>query len=750
MRNYFLIALFLLLSCSLSQAQNWNEIFYMETDAEYALEEKNYEKALDIYQRILKKVPESALIKFKIGFTYLRTDDQQHLALSYLEEAIKDVAKDFDSKSISETRAPVEAHLYLGFAYQVMGKLQEAITSYKNYRDIVDPTSPYYLLVNQYIASCSNAETQLKSPRSIKTTNFGESINNKFSNFNAVISGDGNTLAYTSYTANYIDLFIAKKSGNQWGKPQNVTDQVSKKFYLKTTGISFDGNVLYLATDDPLNNDLFESAFDGSNWSNAKKLDKIFNTKSNETHASVSKDDNTIYFTSDRSGGLGGLDIYKSTKDDKGKWGPAINLGSKINTSLNEETPFVTSDGEYLFFSSQGHNSMGGYDIFYVNLTGDQEITNIGYPLNTAGNDLFYVPGDNLQTGYFARYDKASLGKKDIYQIDIAQGIMLKGKIIGPSEIAQTETQYSIVLINKETNETINTLVSSEPEFAYNISPGNYLVTIINEKCNPYSQDIFITEDYSKNDYLVEAVLTLIEEPKSEPVAEIISEVIPEVKEELAVVTPIIEEVKEPEPVEVPQVVEQPVIEEPAEIVVLEEEPEPQPEIIETPAEIAKPKPTITFENAETNKKSYSVQLMALKKAVDIDYFSNLENVVITLSTDGFYRYTVGYTNSYSEASILKEKINQSGYPSAFIKANTFVPNYTIQLMALKAPVDLSYFKELPIVSVTKGRDDFYRYTYGAYESVQSAKEDLQKIKNLGYNQVFIRKIDKDLNLANK
>ncbi|MCK7532993.1 MAG: hypothetical protein MZV63_19165 [Marinilabiliales bacterium] len=90
---------------------------------------------------------------------------------------------------------------------------------------------------------------------------------------------------------------------------------------------------MYLATDDPINNDLFESAFDGTNWENAKKMDKVFNTKSNETHASPSKDGNTIYFTSDRPGGLGGLDIYKSTKDEKGKWGPAINLGSKINTS---------------------------------------------------------------------------------------------------------------------------------------------------------------------------------------------------------------------------------------------------------------------------------------------------------------------------------------------------------------------------------------------------------------------------------
>lgn len=726
----------------------------METDADYALEEKNYEKALDIYQRILKKVPESALIKFKIGLTYLKTDDQQQMAISYLEQAAKDVAKDFDSKSISETRAPIEAHLYLGFAYQIAGKLSEAVTSYKNFKDLVDSSSPFYSLVNQYITSCSNAETQLKSPRNIKTENLGELINNKYSNFNAVISGDGSTMAYTSYTANYIDLFVSKKSGDGWGKPQNVTDQVSKKYYLKTCGISYDGAILYLATDDPINNDLFESTYNGSAWTNAKKMDKVFNTKSNETHASASKDGNTIYFTSDRSGGLGGLDIYKSTKDEKGKWGPAINLGSKINTSLNEETPFVTTDGNYLFFSSQGHNSMGGYDVFYTNLTGDQENTNIGYPLNTTANDLFYVPGDNLQKGFIARFETSSLGKKDIYQVDISQEIILKGKIIGPEDLAQAGTQYSIVLINKETNETVNTIITSDPEFSYNISPGNYAVTILNDKCNPYSQDILIAQDYTKSEFPIEAILTLIPEPEplvaevTEIIPEVIPEVTPVIQEEL-VVTPVVEQ---------PIVQEQPIEEEKIEPLVVEEskeeiieepiKPNPEPEVIEKPVEISKPKPTVVFDNLETSKKSYSVQLMALRKPVDIDYFSGIENVVITLSEDGFYRYTVGYTVSYNEACRLREKINQTGYPSAFIKANAFVPNYTIQLMALKAPVDLSYFKDLPVVSVTKGVDEFYRYTFGAFDNIQSAKEALQKLRELGYNNVFIRKMNKELNLA--
>jgi len=141
---------------------------------------------------------------------------------------------------------------------------------------------------------------------------------------------------------------------------------------------------------------------------------------------------------------------------------------------------------------------------------------------------------------------------------------------------------------------------------------------------------------------------------------------------------------------------------------------------------------------------------MALKNPVDTEYFKNLNNIVITLSPDGFYRYTIGYTTSYAEAVELQERIHQLGYKDTFIKTNKFIPNFTIQLMALKVPIDLKFFKNLPIVSVTKGSDEFYRYTFGAYESISLAKESVQELINLGYKQVFIKKMDSQTQLANK
>ena len=742
MKRYLLIFLQVILLNSYLYSQNWGDIFYMETDAEYLLEEKKYDKAIEIYERILKKVPNSAFVKFKIGITYLKTDDQQSKAIPYLEDAVKDVAKDFDSESISETRAPIEAHLYLGVAYQYNNRIADALTSFTNYKGLIDSNNQNFLLVNQYISSCANAEEQINNPQKIKTTNLGDLINDQNSNFNAVISGDGNTMAYTSYTTNYIDLYISTKSGAQWGKPKNVTEKVSKKYYLKTTGISYDGTTLFLATDDLIENDIFMSKLEGNEWTNAKKLDKPVNSKSNETHASISKDGKTVYFTSDREGGYGGLDIYKVALDEKGKWGAVENLGNKINTSFNEETPFVTMDNEYLFFSSQGHSSIGGYDIFYVNLNGSQEVINIGYPINTTANDLFYVPAENLQSGYFSIFDKNSKGKKDIYMVSVTPEIKLKGKIIYDPSLTSVNTPFTVSIMNTENFEVIRIDSTIFDNFKVDLAPGNYKISIANQGFNPFEEEINIDQNYTKNELLFEANLNPIIEESPILVAEqiipptIIDPVVVNVLPEPTVVVPVEEKIAvEEEPI-VEQVKEE-IIEEIKEEVIV-----PVEEKIVQPIEAPKPKSKELTDYTNSERKSYSVQIMALKKPVDIDFFKNLNNVVITLSPDGYYRYTVGYTSSYAEAIELQERIEQIGYKNTFIKTNPFILNYTIQIMALKAPIDLNFFKNLPVVSVTKGTDEFYRYTYGAYESIPMAKESVQELMSLGYKQVFIKKMD--------
>jgi outer membrane protein OmpA-like peptidoglycan-associated protein len=133
-----------------------------------------------------------------------------------------------------------------------------------------------------------------------------------------------------------------------------------------------------------------------------KKLNKNINSKSWETHASISKDSKTLYFTSERKGGFGGFDIYKSELDENGEWSKAENLGPTINSKYDEDTPYLTRDNQSLYFSSQGHKNMGGFDIFVSEFNQSDWSTpkNVGYPLNTPGNDLFYITQSDGQLAF--------------------------------------------------------------------------------------------------------------------------------------------------------------------------------------------------------------------------------------------------------------------------------------------------------------------------------------------------------------
>ena len=737
-------------------AQDWNEIYYMESDAEYFLQERDFKKAIRSYEKILDDVPESANIKYKLGKTYLETDDQKNLAIEFLKQATEKASNDFDKKSIRELRAPVEAYLYLGIAYQIQNNIDQASEAYKKYKELINSGNSNYNLVNQKIKSCENAKLYMKQAVKLNVENLGDKINDQNSNFGAVVSGDEQTIIFTSYTSNYIDIYSCKKTNGLWGTPKKITDNVSKKYFIKTSSISFDGTELYLVSDDPENNDIFVSHLEGKTWTNAEKLDKTINgKKSNETHASVSKDGNTLYFTSDREGGMGGLDIYKSTKDSKGSWGVPENLGQSVNTEFNEETPFVTPDGKYLFFSSEGHNSMGGFDIFYVDLASKSQVINMGYPVNSTDDDLFFVPGQSINSGYISRLGEDTKGLRDIYHLTVIQKIKFAGNIKNIDGESISDAEFNISISELETNNVVQTLNSDNGQFNFEIDPGKYIVTINNENFENYSNEFIIPDNYSDAEFSFEALLNPLKIEQEELIAEVVEPpvVVPPLVAE--VVVPIEEVVVEEPVVEV--VIEEPIqevkeekVEEP---VIEKEEPivqeviEEKTEVIEvTPVqEIQKYTPVSTTVSGST---TYSVQLMALKNPVDVDYFKNVDNVRLTKYPDGYYRYTVGITNSFKQAEALKEKIHTQGYKDAFIRINEHSPNYTIQIMALIIPVNLDHFKDLSSVAITKGDDDYFRYTIGSFNTYEEAKQELSKLNTIGYNQAFIKEVVKDDSLA--
>lgn len=724
--RYILLFCFILVNCNLF-SQDWNKIFMYQIDAENFMFDKQFDKAAETFKKALKIVPDNANFKFKVGYCYLNTDDKKNEAISFLEEASNSVSPDYKEQSIKESNAPIIALYLLAEVYRINHDYDKAIEAYKKYKDFLKPKDNLRELVDQNIASCKNANFLISDSVSVKATNLGSTVNNDLPNINAVISGDGKTLAFTTLSKTGNDIFISNKVKNSWSAPKKITTMLGNK-YLLTNFLSYDGKDLYLSSDDPVNCDLFVTTFDKNKWIKVLKFEKPINSKSNETHACVTKDGNTIYFTSDRKGGIGGFDIYKSNVNEKGVWGEPINLGHEINTPFNEATPFLSPDEKYLFFSSEGHNGMGGYDIFYVNLEGTPNVVNMGYPVNNSDNNVFYFPENGWKSGLISYWDKNSIGKRDVYHLDISRYTNLNGQII--ADVNDANKPFKVSIFNTEKNDTIARLESNTNKgFSYKVGPGTYKIVVKNSKYIPFSEDLSINEDLNSKDYKIEVKMQLIPIAIIEPPKQIA-----EVKKDSVAIekpkTVLIAENAKKEPKKTKEKVRE--IKKPIEIKKKTEE------VIQ--------KPIIAIENTTTSNtkvkiNTYSVQLMALKTDVGASYFKNIDNVIISLTSDGFYRYSIGATESMNDAMVTLNKVKELGYSKAFIRIDMVDAVYTIQLMALKKHVELSTFKNIADVNETKGEDGYYRYTVGSFANRDDAEGLLNSIIESGYNKAFIKKV---------
>lgn len=416
MKRFSIFALILTINILLIHSQNWNRLDMLQQDAFYFSETMQYELAALTYVDMLEELPGNANLEFNAGYYYLRADGKNKEAIKYLERASKNISDYWNPGSLREEKAPQEAFLLLGIAYQRENRLDEAIDAYNSFENILEDDDPGKMIARHHIKSCYNAENLMAEPRFAMKFRLGEDINSIASNVNAVVSGDGQTMAYTSISRYGFDIFVSHRENGIWGRPMSINYQLEDDL-LATSSLSYDGKTLYLVRREPGRSDIYSSNYENGRWTRARNIGRPVSSRSNETHASESPDGKTLYFTSDRNGGYGELDIYRATLNRRGRWTDVENLGPEINTPFNEETPFITNNGRHLFFSSEGHNSMGGYDIFHVDLSDPSRVHNAGYPLNDTGDNLFFYPGEDGKAGYISLYREDNIGGKDIYRV---------------------------------------------------------------------------------------------------------------------------------------------------------------------------------------------------------------------------------------------------------------------------------------------------------------------------------------------
>ncbi|MGZ4034932.1 MAG: OmpA family protein [Bacteroidia bacterium] len=267
----------------------------------------------------------------------------------------------------------------------------------------------------------------------------------------------------------YEDIYISnKKTDGTWTTAKQIGSSINTNGNEADISLSADGQQLFVYRDVN-GGDIYYSNLEGDTWSGLTPLNSNINSPAWETHASLSVDGNTLYFVSDRKqGSYGGRDIWKCIKLPNGQWGMPVNMGPTINTAEDEDAPFIHPDGVTLFFSSKGHKNMGGFDIFKSTRDEDgkwSEPENLKSPINTPDDDIFYVQSADGKRGYFSSVRKDGFGEKDIYMINFEKAIaepltLVKGfltfdgstKGLGNVEIMATDMETGLVVQDVKPN----------------------------------------------------------------------------------------------------------------------------------------------------------------------------------------------------------------------------------------------------------------------------------------------------------
>jgi outer membrane protein OmpA-like peptidoglycan-associated protein/tetratricopeptide (TPR) repeat protein len=406
-------------------AQQSDKLKQLFLDGEYFFLYEDYEEALYSYNTLYKRgYDENGNINYRIGQCYLNISGEKDKAIPYLEKAIKSANAHYTEGSFKEVNAPLDSWFYLGIAYRINNQLDKAVSCFDKFKEVIGSNDDRARrLADKEILACNYALLAMKNPKSVTFTNVGRPISTNSKDFFPVVSGDESVIVYNSAQKFYTAVLFSKKVNNKWTPALNITPEIQSDGNQFVSSISFDGRELYLRNEDNFQADIYMSKYEDGRWNKSKPLNKNINSKYFEGNACVSKDGNTLYFSSNRTGGFGDMDIYKSVKLSNGEWGPAENLGSVINSDLNDDAPFISEDGKKLFFTSQNHSSMGGYDIYYSVLGDDGKWTdpqNMGYPLNNTDDNAFFQPVNGGVAGYISMYSKNGMGKEDIFRLSIS------------------------------------------------------------------------------------------------------------------------------------------------------------------------------------------------------------------------------------------------------------------------------------------------------------------------------------------
>ena len=472
-------------------------------EADNLLYTGSFEDALEMYLEVLEEEPENIAVHYKVAVCYLNTNVDKTLSVKYLERFIAE--GEFDNN----------ANYLLGRAYSYSGEFDKAEKKFYEFIALGGGTASSGAESQKQIEYCKNAKELMKFPVDVTFENLGAGINSNMPDYFPFVPIDESLLIFntarddgsTSYADGtfasniYISNVVDGQFTNAVPLSSNVNDDEINE---EIVGLSADGNTMLIYKEDKAGiGNLFITVREGNDFEVPVKLESTINSKSHEISATISADGNTIIFASDRKDGLGGTDLYVSKKLPIGGWGPAQNLGSIINTEYDEDFPNLSPDGKMLYFSSKGHVSMGGYDIFKAEWNGStkqfENVRSIGYPVNTPYDDMNYRVSDNGRYGYLASIRPEGKGDMDIYRVTFNKVEPYYSAILGYITTNDPNNRAEDAFLSITDNKTGDIVGDYLPnlrnmKYIIILPPGEYNLYIEATGFHPLSEDINILD----------------------------------------------------------------------------------------------------------------------------------------------------------------------------------------------------------------------------------------------------------------
>lgn len=422
------------------------------------LQENHYYFAGLVTDQLLKLKPESANYNYRKGFIILGMDLNFETALTHFEKAKDNTSKNFDMYSSKEEGCPVDVFYHLGRCYHLSEKYDKATEFYNKFIEVSNKESELIEEAQLRITQCNIAKELTAKPVDVKINTL-EHINTENGEYSSFLSLDGKALYLTSrrpwendetenmrdFMLNQYpeDIYVSLMDNNKnWGEVKRL-DMCKPNLNEASVSFSSDEREVFLYDDSTGFGDIFISEYVGREYKAPTPVsNEGVNTEEGwETHFIKSPDGNTIYFVSDREGGYGKRDIWFIEKTN-GAWGEPKNMGPMVNSKYDEDSPYIGLDKNTLYFASNGEKSMGEFDVFSISKDENGmwlEPTNLGYPINSPGDDLFYSTNYTKSSAILTSVRKGGKGNKDVYQIDYnvsdSEGLaFLNGRIINTND----------------------------------------------------------------------------------------------------------------------------------------------------------------------------------------------------------------------------------------------------------------------------------------------------------------------------